>query len=82
MKGYWAQRGTGDGDETIGFPDRVVLQRTNELRRQEYFSVFGKFTVLRSSYHCTAESAVFPRDALSVIVMDGVFGVWALIATV
>jgi hypothetical protein len=40
-----------------------VLQRANELRGQDYFSVFGKFKVPRSYYHCEGESGVFPLDA-------------------
>jgi hypothetical protein len=74
MKCSLAPIGPGDVDEAILLPDRVVLQRTNELRGQEYFPIFGKFNVLRSYYHCKGESGVFPFDAPWLIVMDGVFG--------
>lgn len=63
MKCYFAQTGTGDVGETILRPDGVVLQRANELRGRDYFSVFGKFKVPRSYYHCQGASGVFPLDA-------------------
>jgi hypothetical protein len=63
MKCYFAQTGTGDLGETISLPDGEVLQRVNELRGRDYFSVFGKFKVPRSYYHCKGESGVFPLDA-------------------
>jgi hypothetical protein len=63
MKCYFAQIGTGDVGETISLPDGVVLQRANELRGRDYFSVFGKFKVPRSYYQGKGESGVFPLDA-------------------
>jgi hypothetical protein len=52
------------------------------LRGQESFSIVDKFNVLRSYYHGQGESGVFPLDAPWVLVMEGVLGLWALIATV
>jgi len=63
MKCYFAQTGTGDVGATISLPDGVLLQRANELRGRDYFSVFGKFKVPRRYYHCEGESGVFPLDA-------------------
>jgi len=63
MTCYFAQTGTGDVGETISLPDGVVLQRANDLRGRGYFSVFGKFNVPRSYYHCEGESGLFPLDA-------------------
>jgi hypothetical protein len=63
MKCYFAQIGTGDVGETICLPGGMVLQRANDLRGRDYFSVFGKFKVPRSYYHCEGESGVFPLDA-------------------
>ena len=63
MKCYFAQKGTGDVGETIPSPDGGVAQRANDLRGRDYFSVFGKFKVPRSYYHCEGEAGVFPLDA-------------------
>ncbi len=63
MKCYFAQTGTGDVGETIPLPDGIVLQRANDLRGRDYFSVFGKFKVPRSYYHGEGQPGVFPLDA-------------------
>ena len=63
MQCYFAQRGSGEVGETIVLPGGEELQRANDLRGRNYFSVFGKFKVPRSYYHCEGESGVFPLDA-------------------
>ena len=42
MKCYFAQTGPGDVGETMSLPDGVILERANELRGRDYFSVFGQ----------------------------------------
>ncbi len=62
MESYFAERGTGDvGGEII--KEYVIFKKQTELRRKDYFSIFGKIKVPRSYYYAKGHNVVFPLDA-------------------
>ena len=63
MKGYFAERGTGDVGPAVTRPDGVLLPRENKLRGRAYFSLFGKFKVARTCYRTPGEPGICPLDA-------------------
>ena len=63
MKLYFAQRGTGDVGPAVTRADGVLLPREQQLRGRDYFSIFGKFKVVRMCYRAPAEPGIFPLDA-------------------
>jgi hypothetical protein len=63
MKLYFAQRGTGDVGPAIRRADGVLLPRENKLRGRDYFSLFGKFAVVRTCYRLPGEPGICPLDA-------------------
>ena len=63
MKGYFAEKGTGDVGETLELEDGIILQRESILRPRDYFSVFGKFSVPRTCCRERGHEGVMPLDA-------------------
>jgi hypothetical protein len=63
MKLYFAQRGTGDVGPVVTRADGVLLPREQQLRGRDYFSLFGKFAVVRTCYRTPGEPGIFPLDA-------------------
>jgi len=63
MKGYFAQKGTGDVGDVLELDDETTLKREKRLLWKNYFSVFGKFKVPRTSYRAEGVKAVMPLDA-------------------
>jgi len=63
MKCYFAEKGTGDIGPKLVLDDGSVLKKTNTLNGRDYFSVFGKLKVPRSSYRIEGQNAVMPLDA-------------------
>lgn len=63
MKLYFAERGTGDVGPAIKRRGEPILDRENQLRERDYFSIFGKFDVPRSCYRTPGLPGVFPLEA-------------------
>lgn len=63
MKGYFAEKGTGDVGEELEIEPGVVLKRESSLRGRDYFSVFGKLKVPRTYYHSEGRQGAMPLDA-------------------
>ena len=63
MKLYFAQRGTGDVGPVVTRADGVLLPREQQLRGRDYFSLFGKFAVVRTCDRTPGEPGIFPLDA-------------------
>lgn len=63
MKGYFAEKGTGDIGDVLELEDGTTLKREKRLLWKNYFSVFGKFGVPRACYRTAGLEAVMPLDA-------------------
>ena len=50
MKGYFAEKGTGDIGDVLQLDDETTLKREKRLLEKIYFSVFGKLSVPRACY--------------------------------
>jgi len=63
MKGYFAEKGTGDIGNVLELEDGTVLKKETRLLWKNYFSVFGKFGVPRACYRGNGVDVVMPLDA-------------------
>jgi len=63
MKGYFAEKGTGDVGDVLQLEDGRTLKREKRLLLKNYFSVFGKFGVPRTWYRINGLKGVMPLDA-------------------
>ena len=63
MKGYFAEKGTGDVGCFLELEDGSVLKRQKSILHKNYFSVFGKFSVPRTCYRADGVNGVMPLDA-------------------
>jgi hypothetical protein len=63
MKGYFAEKGTGDIGDVLQLEDGTTLKRETRLLERNYFSVFGKFAVPRTCYRADGVNGVMPLDA-------------------
>lgn len=63
MKGYFAEKGTGDVGRFLELEDGTVLKRQKSIFLKNYFSVFGKFPVPRTCYRADGVNGVMPLDA-------------------
>jgi len=63
MKGYFAEKGTGDVGDVLQLEDSTMLKKEKRLLCQNYFSVFGKFSVPRTCYRSNGRKGVMPLDA-------------------
>lgn len=63
MKGYFAEKGTGDVDDVLQLEDGTVLKKEKRLLWKNYFSVFGKLAVPRTCYRTNGLDGVMPLDA-------------------
>jgi hypothetical protein len=63
MKSYFAVKGTGDVGETLTLPDGTTATKAADLRGRDYFSVFGKFKIPRTTYQRRGRVSVMPLDA-------------------
>ena len=62
MKGYFAQKGTGDIGDVLQLEDGVSLKKEKRLSEKNYFSVFGKLAVPRTCYRANDMDGVMPLD--------------------
>jgi hypothetical protein len=62
MQYYFSEKGTGDVGPQIKLDSGKILKKESGLRPRDYFSVFGKFKVPRSSYRLKGYWAVMPLD--------------------
>ncbi len=62
MKGYFAQKGTGDIGDVLELEDGTILNKEKRLNWKNYFSVFGKFGVPRTCYRMEGANGVMPLD--------------------
>ncbi len=63
MKGYFAQKGTGDIGDVLELEDGTTLKKEKRLNWKNYYSVFGKFGVPRTCYRTEGVNGVMPLDA-------------------
>ena len=63
MKGYFAEKGTGDVGAFLELEDGTVLKRQKSTSDRNYFSVFGKFPVPRTCYRADGVNGIMPLDA-------------------
>ena len=63
MQYYFSQKGTGDVGPEIQLENDRVLKKESQLKPRDYFSIFGKFKVPRSSYRLEGHWSVMPLDA-------------------
>lgn len=63
MKGYFAEKGTGDIGDVLELEDGTTLKKEKRLLWKSYFSVFGKFGVPRTCYRANGVEGVMPLDA-------------------
>jgi len=63
MKGYFAEKGTGDVGDVLEFEDGTTLKKEKRLLWKNYFSVFGKFGVPRTCYRTNGLEGLIPLDA-------------------
>ena len=63
MKGYFAEKGTGDIGDVLELEDGTILKKEKRLLNQNYFSVFGKLGVPRTCYRTNGREGVMPLDA-------------------
>ena len=63
MKGYFAEKGTGDVGDVLKLEDGTTLKREKRILSKNYFSVFGKFGVPRTCYRTDGLDGVMPLDA-------------------
>jgi len=63
MKGYFAEKGTGDVGNVLELEDGTTLKKEKRLLWKNYFSVFGKLRVPRTCYRTDGLEGVMPLDA-------------------
>ena len=63
MKGYFAEKGTGDVGNVLELEDGTTLKKEKRLLWKNYFSVFGKFGVPRTCYRTNGLEGLMPLDA-------------------
>jgi len=63
MKGYFAEKGTGDMGDVFKLEDKTTLKKEKRLLWKTYFSVFGKFALPRTCYRTNGLDGVMPLDA-------------------
>ena len=63
MQYYFSQKGTGDVGPEIKLESDEILKKESQLKPRDYFSIFGKFKVPRSSYRLEGYWSVMPLDA-------------------
>jgi hypothetical protein len=63
MKGYFAEKGTGDVGNVLELEDGTILKKEKRLLGKDYFSVFGKLKVPRTCYRDDGREGVMPLDA-------------------
>ena len=63
MKGYFAEKGTGDVGCSLELEDGTALKRQKPIFPKNYFSIFGKFSVPRTCYRADGVNGVMPLDA-------------------
>lgn len=63
MKGYFAQKGTGEIGDVLQLEDGTSLKKEKRLLEKNYFSVFGKLAVPRTCYRANGMDGVMPLDA-------------------
>jgi len=63
MKGYFAEKGTGDVGNVLELEDQTTLKKEKRLLWKNYFSVFGKLTVPRTCYRTNGRGGIMPLDA-------------------
>ena len=63
MKGYFAEKGTGDIGDVLELEGGTTLKKKKMLLWKNYFSVFGKFGVPRTCYRTNGLDGVMPLDA-------------------
>ena len=63
MKGYFAEKGTGDVGNGLELKDGTILKKEKRLLWKNYFSIFGKLGVPRSCYRTDGLDGVMPLDA-------------------
>lgn len=63
MKGYFAQKGTGEIGDVLQLEDGTNLKKEKRLLEKNYFSVFGKLAVPRTCYRANGMDGVMPLDA-------------------
>jgi hypothetical protein len=62
MQLYFSEKGTGDVGPEIKLDSEQILKKESELKPRDYFSIFGKLKVPRSSYRLEGYWAVMPLD--------------------
>ncbi len=63
MKGYFAEKGTGDIGDVLELEDGTILKKEKRLLWKNYFSIFGKFGVPRTCYRSNGLEGIMPLDA-------------------
>ena len=63
MKGYFAEKGTGDVGDVLELKDGTTLKKEKRLLWRNYFSVFDKFGVPRTCYRTNGPEGLMPLDA-------------------
>ncbi len=63
MQYYFSEKGTGDVGPELKLESDKILKKESGLRPRDYFSIFGKLKVPRSSYRLEGYWAVMPLDA-------------------
>lgn len=63
MKGYFAEKGTGDVGNVLELEDGTIMKREKRLLEKNYFAVFGKLEVYRSCYRVNGREGIMPLDA-------------------
>lgn len=62
MQLYFSEKGTGDMGSEIKLDSEQIMKKESELKPRDYFSIFGKLKVPRSSYRLEGYWAVMPLD--------------------
>jgi hypothetical protein len=65
MKGYFAEKGTGDIGDVVQLEDGGILKKETRDLNKNYFSVFGKVEVPRTWYRVKGGKGIMPLDAQS-----------------
>ncbi|MEE9611911.1 MAG: ISKra4 family transposase [Desulfatiglandales bacterium] len=65
MKGYFAEKGTGDIGDVVQLEDGGILKKEKRVLNKNYFSVFGKVEVPRTWYRVKGGKGIMPLDAQS-----------------
>ncbi len=63
MKGYFAEKGTGDVGNVLELEDGTIMKKEKRLIGKDYFSVFGKLKVPRTCYRVDGREGLMPLDA-------------------